>query len=55
MKFNQALLDASLEHYFLIQLATLGNKNLNAYETIKMWRESGLILPEEGTPKFSPK
>ena len=53
MKFNQALLDASLEHYFLLQLAMLGNKNLNAYVTIKKWRESGLKLPEEGTPEFS--
>ncbi len=54
LKFNQALLDASLEHYFLLQLAMLGNKNLNAYDTIKKWRESGLILPEEGTPEFYP-
>ena len=54
MKFNQALLDASLEHYFLLQLATLGNKNLNAYDTIKKWKESGLKLPEEGTPEFYP-
>ena len=53
IKFNQALLDASLEYYFLLQLATLGNKNLNAYVTIKKWRESGLKLPEEGTPEFS--
>jgi hypothetical protein len=35
IKFNQALLDASLEHYFLLQLAMLGNKNVNAYDTIK--------------------
>jgi hypothetical protein len=54
MKFNQALLDASLEHHFLLQLAMLGNKNLNAYDTIKKWRESGLKLPEEGTPEFYP-
>lgn len=52
MKFNQALLDASLEHYFLLQLAMLGNKNVNAYETIKKWREAGLKLPEEGSPEF---
>ena len=54
MKFNQALLDASLEHYFLLQLATLGNKKVNAYDTIKKWREAGLKLPEEGTPEFYP-
>lgn len=54
MKFNQALLDASLEHYFLLQLAMLGNKNVNAYDTIKKWREAGLKFPEEGTPKFYP-
>jgi hypothetical protein len=54
LKFNQALLDTSLEHYFLLQLATLGNKKINAYDTIKKWRESGLILPEEGTPEFYP-
>jgi hypothetical protein len=54
MKFNQALLDASLEHYFLLQLATLGNKSLNAYDTIKKWKDAGLKLPEEGTPEFYP-
>ena len=54
LKFNQALLDASLEHYFLLQLATLGNKKINAYETIKKWRDAGLKLPEEGTPEFYP-
>jgi hypothetical protein len=52
MGFNQALLDASLERYGLRQLAILGNKNLKANDTIKKWRESGLKLPEEGTPKF---
>jgi len=52
MKFNQALLDASLEHYYILQLAMLGNKNVNAYETIKKWREAGLRLPEEGSPQF---
>jgi hypothetical protein len=54
LKFNQALLDASLEHYFLLQLAMLGNKNQNVYDTIKKWKESGLKLPEEGTPEFYP-
>ena len=54
LKFNQALLDASLEHYFLLQLAMLGNKNINAYDTIKKWKASGLKLPEEGTPEFYP-
>jgi len=51
LKFNQALLDASLKDYFLLQL-TLGNNELNPYDTIKKWREAGLILPEEGTPEF---
>jgi len=46
------LLDASLEHYYILQLAMLGNKNVNAYETIKKWREAGLRLPEEGSPQF---
>lgn len=54
MKFNQVLLDASLEHYFLLQLAMLGNKNVNVYDTIKKWRDAGLKLPEEGTPEFYP-
>ena len=54
LKFNQALLDASLKHYFLLQLATLGNKKINAYDTIKKWREAGLKLPAEGTPEFYP-
>lgn len=53
LKFNQALVDASLEHYYLLQLAMFGNKNQNAYVTIKEWRESGLDLPEEGSSKFS--
>jgi len=51
-EFNQALLDASLARYGLRQLAILGNKNLKANDTIKKWRESGLKLPEEGTPEF---
>ncbi len=46
LQFSQALLDASLEHYFLLQLATLGNKKINAYDTIKKWKESGLKLPK---------
>lgn len=54
LKFNQALLDSSLENYFLLQLAMFGNKKQNAYDTIKKWRESGLKLPEEGTPEFYP-
>jgi len=53
LKFNQALLDASLEHYYLLQLAMFGDKNVNSYVTIKKWKESGLKLPEEGTPEFS--
>ena len=52
MKFNQALLDASLEHYYLLQLAMFGDKNVNAYITVKKWREAGLKLPEEGSPDF---
>ena len=54
LKFNQALLDASLKHYFLMQLAIFGNKEINVYDTIKKWREAGLKLPEEGTPEFYP-
>jgi hypothetical protein len=54
MKFNQALLDASLEHYPLSQLAIRGNKNVNAERTIKKWKGAGLKLPEEGTPEFYP-
>ncbi len=53
LKFNQALLDASLEHYYLLQLAMFANKNDNPYDTIKKWKETGLKLPEEGTPEFS--
>lgn len=53
LKFNQALVNAALEHYFLLQLATLGNKDANAYDTIKKWRNSGLDLPVEGTSEFS--
>ena len=52
LKFNQALLDASLEHYYLLQLAMFADKNINAYVTVKKWKESGLKLPEEGTPEF---
>jgi hypothetical protein len=29
------------------------DKKENAYVTIKKWKESGLKLPEEGTPEFS--
>ncbi len=52
LKFNQALLDASLEHYYCLQLAMFADKKVNAYITIKKWKESGLKLPEEGTPEF---
>jgi len=52
LKFAQALLDESLKIYFLLQLAMLGNKKVNAYETIKKWKEAGLKLPEEGTTEF---
>ena len=54
LQFNQALLDASLEHYFLFQLALIGNKNVNVYVTIKKWRDAGLKLPEEESPEFYP-
>ena len=54
LKFAQALLDESLKNYFLLQLAMFGNKKVNAYETIKKWKEAGLKLPEEGTPEFYP-
>lgn len=49
LKFNQSLLDASLLHYSLPQLAILGNKNLNSKKTIKKWKESGLKFSEEWT------
>jgi len=52
--FVQALLDAALEPYFLLQLAMFANKNVNAYATIKKWRDAGLKLPAEGTPQFFP-
>ena len=50
--FAQALLDAALEPYFLLQLAMFANKKVNAHVTIKKWREAGLKLPAEGTPEF---
>ena len=53
LEFNQDLLDASLEHYYLLQLAMFADKNVSAHVTVKKWKESGLNLPEEGTPKFS--
>ena len=52
LKFNQALLDASIEHYYCLQLAMFADKNVNAYVTIKKWKEAGLKLPEEGSPEF---
>jgi hypothetical protein len=52
--FAQALLDAALEPYFLLQLAMFANKNVNANVTIKKWRDAGLKLPAEGTPEFFP-
>ena len=50
----QALLDAALEPYFLLQLAMFANKRVNAHVTIKKWRDAGLRLPAEGTPEFFP-
>ena len=52
--FAQALLDAALEPYFLLQLAMFANKKVNAHITIKNWRDAGLKLPAEGTPEFYP-
>jgi hypothetical protein len=52
--FAQALLDAALEPYFLLQLAMFANKKVNAHVTIKKWSEAGLKLPAEGTPEFFP-
>jgi hypothetical protein len=52
--FAQALLDAALEPYFLLQLAMFANKKVNAHVTIKKWRDAGLKLPAEGTPEFFP-
>jgi hypothetical protein len=53
LKFNQALVDAALEDYYLLQLAMFGNKEQNALITIQEWRKSGLNLPAEGSPQFS--
>ena len=53
-RFAQALLDAALEPYFLLQLAMFANKKVNAYVTIKKWKDAGLKLPPEGTPGFFP-
>ena len=53
LNFNQALLESSLEHYNLLQLAMFADKKVNAHVTIKKWKESGLRLPEEGSPEFS--
>ena len=50
----QALLDAALEPYFLLQLAMFANKKVNAHVTIKKWRDAGLNVPSEGTPEFFP-
>jgi len=52
--FAQALLDAALEPYFLLQLAMFANKKVNAHVIIKKWRDAGLKLPAEGTPEFFP-
>jgi hypothetical protein len=52
--FAQALLDAALERYFLLQLAMFANKKVNAHATIKKWQDAGLKLPAEGTPEFYP-
>jgi hypothetical protein len=53
-RMAQAVLDAALEPYFLLQLAMFANKKLNANVTIKKWRDAGLKLPAEGTPEFYP-
>jgi len=53
-RFAQALLDAALEPYFLLQLAMFADKKVNAHVTIKKWRDAGLKLPAEGTPEFYP-
>jgi hypothetical protein len=50
--FAQALLDAALEDYFLLQLAMFANKKVNVYVTINKWKNAGLKLPPEGTPEF---
>jgi hypothetical protein len=50
----QALLDAALEPYFLLQLAMFANKKVNAHVTIKKWRDAGLTLPAAGTPEYFP-
>src|SRR5437762_2433250 len=52
--FAQALLDAALEPYFLLQLAMFANKKVNPHVTIKKWSDAGLKLPAEGTPEFFP-
>jgi len=53
-RFAQALLDAALEPYFLLQLAMFANTKVNAHVTIKKWRDAGLKVPAEGTPEFFP-
>lgn len=53
-RLAQALLDAALGRYSLLQLAALANKKVNAHVTIKKWRDAGLTLPAEGTPEFFP-
>jgi hypothetical protein len=50
----QALLDAALGPYFLLQLAMFANKKVNAHVTIQKWRDAGLTLPAAGTPEFFP-
>ncbi len=50
----QALLDAALKPYFLLQLALFANKEVGYNITIKKWRDAGLKLPDEGTPEFYP-
>jgi hypothetical protein len=53
-QFAQALLDAALGPYFLLQLAMFANEKVNAHVTIKKWSDAGLELPAEGTPEFFP-
>jgi hypothetical protein len=50
----QALLDAALGPYFLLQLAMFANKKVNAHVTIQKWRDAGLTLPAAGTQGFFP-
>lgn len=52
--FAQALLDAALQDYFLLQLAMFAHTKVNAHDMINRWKNAGLELPAEGTPEFYP-